>query len=58
MLWSIDFCTKEQKFPGVTHGKELCKPRLELLMGMIYEKYATSHSWGGIMQVLICIKPS
>ena len=49
----IDFCIKGQKFPRV---KELCKPYLQLLMGRIYAEYATSHSWGGIMQVLICIK--
>ena len=30
--------------------KELCKPYLELLMGRIYAKHATSYSWGGIMQ--------
>ena len=53
-----DFCIKRPKFPRVTYGKELCKPYLELLMGRIYAKHATSHSWGGIMQVLICIKPS
>ena len=32
----IDLCIKGQKFPRVTHGKELCKPYLELLMGRIY----------------------
>ena len=51
-------CIKRPKFPKVTHGKELCKPYLEWLMGRIYAKHATSHwSWGGIMQVLICINP-
>ena len=30
-----------------THGKEECKSYLELLMGRIYAKHATSYSWGG-----------
>ena len=48
----IDFCIKGQTFPRVTHGKELCKPYPELLMGMIYAKHATMQSlMGGIMQV-------
>ena len=37
---------KRQKFPRVTHGKELCKPCQELLKRRIYAKLATSHSWG------------
>ena len=34
---------KVPKFPWVTHGKELCKPYLELLMGRICAKHATSY---------------
>ena len=37
------------KLPWVTYGKELCKPYLELLMGRIYVKHATSYSWRGII---------
>ena len=51
----IDICIK---VPWVTHGKELCKPYLELLMGRNYAKHATSYSWGGIMQHVFCINPS
>ena len=39
-------------------GKESCKPYLELLMGRIYAKHATSNSWEGIMQHVFCINPS
>ena len=43
-----DFCIK---VPWVTHEKELRKPYLELLMGKIYAKHATSYSWGGIRKM-------
>ena len=34
LLWGkIDIYIKVPKFPRVTHGKELCKTYLELLMG-------------------------
>jgi len=40
-----DFCVKIAKFPRVTHGKELCKPYQQLLMGRIYAKHTTNYSW-------------
>ena len=60
----IDICIKVPKFPGVTHGKELCKPYLELLMhgkelckpylqllmGKNYASLTLSYSWEGFMQ--------
>ena len=54
----IEICIKVPKFPWVTHGKELCKPYLELFMERIYAKHATSYSWRGIMQSVFCINPS
>ena len=51
----IEICIKVKR---VTHGKELCKPYLELLMGRIYAKHATSYSWREIMQSVFCINPS
>ena len=32
----IEICIKWQQIPRVTHGKKLCKPSLELLMGLNY----------------------
>ena len=55
-----DFCIKVPKFlsweeimsvlPWVTHGKDLCQTRHQLLLGRNYVKHATSYLWGGILQ--------
>ena len=39
------WCIEWQKIPRVTHGKELCKPSLELLMGLNYAKLPMGNSW-------------
>ena len=33
------------KCPRVTHGKKLCRPSLELLMGLNYAKLPMGNSW-------------
>ena len=55
-IWSNRDLHKMTKIPyRVTHGTELCKHSLELLMGLNYAKRPLSYSWEGFMQADFCI---